>query len=355
MLATRAKQQVRAGLSVSTQGAYLSGRRHWLTFRRDIVPGADLLAPGDPATEVLMSFICYLSGWLKHSTIKGYLSAVRHLHVVQGRADPVQGRERLRLQLRGVRRSQGDLRLVMKPITQEMLRWARRVYFTNLAGSQYQRTLWAALLAAFYGLLRCSEYAPKGVAAFDPSRQLTQADNLSVDRPGTAPFEVLFIGRSKADPFGRGQAVVVGSTGDDICPVGAIRAMRRGQPRWLPGDAPLFWTASGPLRREAVVRAVKAMAIGTGRVAADYSSHSLRRGGASALWAQGYSREQIMVLGRWRSDAYRLYVSEPLHRWAAAAGRMARAEVDGELPEHRLDWGSSEVTVLRPPTSWLGE
>ena len=62
-----------------------------------------------------------------------------------------------------------------------------------------------------------------------------------------------------------------------------------------------------------------------------------------------------MVLGRWRSDAYRPYVSEPLHRWASAAGRMAQAVVDGERPEHRQDWGSSVGDGQSPAPTWLGE
>ena len=76
--------------------------------------------------------------------------------------------------------------------------------------------------------------------------------------------------------------------------------------------------------------------------------------GASALRAQGFSREQIMVLGRWSSLAYRLYVQEPYHRWATAAKLMARAVVEGDHPEYQTDWGSSvDVSRGLPPT-WRG-
>ena len=40
----------------------------------------------------------------------------------------------------------------------------------------------------------------------------------------------------------------------------------------------------------------------------DYSSHSMRRGGAQYLRDQGVSREMIKIMGRWRSDAVDAYL-----------------------------------------------
>jgi hypothetical protein len=43
-----------------------------------------------------------------------------------------------------------------------------------------------------------------------------------------------------------------------------------------------------------------------------YAGHSFRRGAASAAAAAGYSDYEIQLLGRWRSDAYKLYIeSDP--------------------------------------------
>ena len=332
---------MRHGLSANTQDAYTTGRRQWLGFRRNTVPGRALLEPGEEATWALMCFVSHLSLRLRHGTIKGYLAAVRNFHVVQGAADPMLGCERLRLQLRGIRREQGDKRLFMKPVTPAMLRWAKAHLFKDLQRSQFQRTLWAALLAAFFGLLRNSEYTPKGATPFDPVRQVTGGDCLLVERPRARSFAVLFISRSKADVFGQGQTVTLGATGGPLCPYAALKAMKEGQPSGLPVGSPLFWTARGALQREDIVQAVKQMATGTGRNASEYSTHSLRRGGASALWAQGFSRAQIQVIGRWRSDCWKLYISTPVGSWAEAAARMATATVDGSDVVHRSDWGSS--------------
>ena len=303
---------------------------------------------------MLMCFVSHLSFRLKHGTIKGYLAAVRNFHVVQGAVDPLSGCERVRLQLRGIRREQGDNRLFMKPMTPEMLRWARVHIFNNLAGSQHQRTLWAALLAAFFGLLRNSEYTPKGTQPFDARRQLTRGDCLLVERPGARSFAVLFIGRSKADVFGYGQSVTLGATGGPLCPVTALKAMRAGQPSHLVDDSPLFWIGGGALRREDIVRVVKQIATGMGKNPVEYSTHSLRRGGASALWAQGFNRAQIQVIGRWRSDCWKIYISTPVGSWASAAAMMATAVIDAEDGAHGSDWGASVVRDGLPSTTWSG-
>ena len=42
-----------------------------------------------------------------------------------------------------------------------------------------------------------------------------------------------------------------------------------------------------------------------------YTGHSFRRGAASSAAAAGYSDYEIQLLGRWRSDAYRLYIDVP--------------------------------------------
>ncbi|KAI0820425.1 hypothetical protein BC628DRAFT_1276145, partial [Trametes gibbosa] len=39
-----------------------------------------------------------------------------------------------------------------------------------------------------------------------------------------------------------------------------------------------------------------------------YSGHSFRRGAATSAAAVGYADHEIQLLGRWRSDAYKLYI-----------------------------------------------
>lgn len=58
--------------------------------------------------ELLMKFVAYLAQSIKHSSMKCYLAAVRHLHIRMGYELDLKKIARLQLVCRGVKRSQGD-------------------------------------------------------------------------------------------------------------------------------------------------------------------------------------------------------------------------------------------------------
>ena len=49
----------------------------------------------------------------------------------------------------------------------------------------------------------------------------------------------------------------------------------------------------------------------TGRDPRQFSSHSFRKGGAVSLQSAGVENSLIRRLGRWKSDAFSLYVRDP--------------------------------------------
>lgn len=63
-----------------------------------------------------------------------------------------------------------------------------------------------------------------------------------------------------------------------------------------------------PLRFATITRAIKQGARSLRLDADSFTSHSLRSGGATALLAAGYDIEFVKVMGRWSSDAWRLYM-----------------------------------------------
>ncbi len=282
---------------------------------------------------------------MSSKTIKVYLAGVRNLHITHGDGDPFVGCERLRLQLRGIKRSKGRYRRYMFPFSPANLKKARSTCFHKLRVSQPQRVLWAAVTLAYFGLLRCSEYAPTTPSKFDPQRQLTVSDVTFYPDRVNPNYMTVFISQSKTDPFRHGQLVTVGATSNELCPVRAMKNMIEGDTaRTREPTSPLFTQAGGkPLSRSTVVATIKRMAKACGLPVSSYSSHSLRRGGASALWAAGFSREQVMLMGRWLSNAYILYVAEPHDRLAGAAARMASVNLDPTDKMHTSDWGSSEM------------
>ena len=57
------------------------------------------------------------------------------------------------------------------------------------------------------------------------------------------------------------------------------------------------------------------------------STHSLRAGGATAMWAAGYSAEEIQRRGRWVSQCFRIYIWEGRERPKGVGARMLEAKV----------------------------
>ena len=74
-------------------------------------------------------------------------------------------------------------------------------------------------------------------------------------------------------------------------------------------DSPLFEVAPGiPLQRDTFIQCVRSALSQAGFDPRLYAGHSFRRGGASSAAYAGFSDHQIQLLGRWRSDAYKLYI-----------------------------------------------
>ena len=57
------------------------------------------------------------------------------------------------------------------------------------------------------------------------------------------------------------------------------------------------------------------------------STHSLRAGRATAMWAAGYSVEEIQRRGRWVSQCFRIYIWEGRERSEGVGSRMRKAKV----------------------------
>jgi hypothetical protein len=76
-----------------------------------------------------------------------------------------------------------------------------------------------------------------------------------------------------------------------------------------PADAPFFSTADGwELFYSMLNEACKDIARASGFNPSQFSSHSLRIGGASALAAAGVADSIIQIMGRWKSLAFLMYI-----------------------------------------------
>jgi hypothetical protein len=69
-------------ITASTQQTYNSGEKQFINFCYLYRPIQSQMMPADENT--LIQFVAYLAKSIKHSSIKGYLAAVRHLHIRNG-------------------------------------------------------------------------------------------------------------------------------------------------------------------------------------------------------------------------------------------------------------------------------
>ncbi|KZP10731.1 hypothetical protein FIBSPDRAFT_962818 [Athelia psychrophila] len=127
---------------------------------------------------------------------------------------------------------------------------------------------------------------------------------------GTVPIPnlILTLPASKTDPFCKGVAITVtAAPGSRSCPVAALKFYFRQYCR--DGETPLFEDVDGTvLYRGHFIAAVRTVLLAAGFNPSVYAGHSFRRGAASSAAAAGFSDYEIQLLGRWRSDAYKLYI-----------------------------------------------
>ncbi|KAG5930323.1 hypothetical protein E4U60_007099 [Claviceps pazoutovae] len=103
------------------------------------------------------------------------------------------------------------------------------------------------------------------------------------------------------------------ATGDLACPVQNALALLSARSAAGPAD-PLFSLPRGGFERDHVVGTLRQRLTAIGLPSMHITGHSFRRGAAQHADKMGLTRDQIMALGRWSSDAVdRYYTSDTGH------------------------------------------
>jgi hypothetical protein len=264
--------------------------------------------------NVVELFTVSLARRVGHDSIKVYLCGVQFYSIMAGFPQLIADMTKLQYVLRGIKMSQrNDFRRSNRaPVTIAQL---RRILL-NIRSNYPARdahTLISAILLAFFGLLRVSEYTSKWVSRYEEDATLMISD-ISVDMSNRIIH--VHIKVSKTDPFRQGVTIRISATNNDLCPFTALTSFLQ-----VRGSAfgPLFTFGNNSyLTRNHVTRLLK-----SNFPESCVNTHSLRKGGASALAALGVPDYVIQLLGRWKSDAYRKYINFPDAFITAANSAMA--------------------------------
>jgi hypothetical protein len=261
-------------------------------------------APPIPS-EVLSLWLTKVQPSVAAGSLRVYASAIGTWHELEGlpspSADPV-----IRRLLKGAARRaplpDPDKRLPFTPATLQAVK-------PFLSSAQDDVVWLAAASCALFALLRLGELFPE-------NKPFSWAQ-LSVETTAKATIVRLFLPRSKADSSGEG--VFARSSHPDL-----LDAITRLKSRVPSGPAdPVFVLASGHLlTRRAFVDRTRSLLASAGLAADNFSGHSFRRGGATALREAGVSDSDIQLLGRWKSSAFTRYLHASSSRVHAASSRM---------------------------------
>ena len=256
-----------------------------------------IAVPAEEAT--LVNFLTYLKLGrnLGPTTIRGYLSAIRHLHVINGVPDPLLNRPRLSL-VRAAATKGGAISPARTPISFETL---HAIHAKAILAPSYEATLFTACcFVAFFGFLRVSEFA----AADRPS---SKAGLLAEHVSFSSQWVQLLLLDTKADREKKGVRVVIAKRATNPCAVRWLAAYCRARPTTAEAF-PLFVTEDGSPMRQSWFRVrLKRMVESLG-LPGVFNTHSLRIGAATEAAAAGFSGHEIQKLGRWASRAFLTYI-----------------------------------------------
>ena len=296
-LEAEAHSLVLNGIAPSTSRVYSSARNAFLHFCSRLN-----LNPLPASEHTLILFVAELHQSKATSTIHTYMAGVRHFHIISGYSNPLENKPKLQLALKGCKRRKPPRACTRLPITPYILREIKSTLSKNFDDTM----IWAAMCTGFFGFLRAGEFTVDGV--FDPSAHLSLQD-FSVDSHTDPSVIRVTIKKSKTDQFGTGAYIFLARTNSDLCPVTALLNYLAARP---PTDGPMFVFEDGSyLSRNKLVQSLNRSLIAAGIDPQYYKGHSFRIGAATTAATMGVQDSLIQKLGRWTSDAFRLYVRTP--------------------------------------------
>src|SRR5205814_9878683 len=157
---------------------------------------------------------------------------------------------------------------------------------------------WIRWLPSF-GRIHMGHMGPK----FYFSRVVTR--HITFNHNGSA---TLYLPSSKTDPFRKGVHIQLATTLSTLCPVRALKLLFHRHP--TPLDQPLFTRTMGPFSKSYFISKIRELLLQAGIPAQGFSGHSIRKGAAVSASARGISKDDIKLMGRWKSDAVLTYINE---------------------------------------------
>ena len=251
-----------------------------------------------PATmDTILLYLAYMADRLKYVSIINYLSAVWVLHRINGVLHVDPSSFEIHMTLKGIRRTIGDVRSQARPITIPELESIFNIL--DLSDSQ-DLAFWCALIICFRGLLRKSNVVEEGLAILvQDVTSHSWGTLIKVRRTKTISFRQRFLeipfSPVRYSPFCVDYFIKV-----------LIRMVGHTHRAQL-----ISYKVNGKLVRGTYTWLCRKIKDACTRLRLNkFTSHSLRRGGASAMSDAKFTLLEIKDLGDWQSLSVLNYIAK---------------------------------------------
>ena len=237
-------------------------------------------------------------------SVKNYVGGVRKLYLIMGYNPPDITDYMYKLTIKGATRGLDHVVKRASPITPEIL--VDMFEKVNLQDIK-QVVIWVAILLGFYSFFRKSNLVPESSVRFDPWKQLCRKNIYR-----WAHMYVLRVFWAKNIQFRERELIIplVPNPDKRICPVFWVSYMLVKVPGV--GDDPALSIPRGgkncALSYRQLTTWFKSWVAACGLNAKHFSSHSLRRGGASWAAHCGLPAHVIRLMGDWKTQTFVQYI-----------------------------------------------
>lgn len=310
-----------ASVHENTLSTYGSTWKHWVVWRavRDEPLFLDDRYTAREKQDALIDFYVHHSYTCNYAptTLHVWLHSVMFMHILYECEFELSDMRRLKVVQKGWSRIYGASHRKI-PVTTQLI---SDIYHNGGLDMNVWDDLMAmlAIVLAFSFLWRSCEYASLG-NLIDREKCLTVADSLfacngeDVSTPAPRPISEFgcFHRTSKSDFLHQGASnnIYACDDGTPFCPIVLLNRARVMRPAHF--DAPdhflLQCNNHRPVPKSRIEKLLKSGSERLGIPKEHITSHSLRAGGASAMWAMGRSDAEIQFRGRWKSLCYKLYI-----------------------------------------------
>lgn len=255
--------------------------------------------PAPHAHIILFIAHCFESG-LAAKTVKTYISGLNYYHKLYG-CEGFFNNFIIKKLVEGYNRSvpSKDMRV---PVTFPLLSKLTAA-LPVVCSNSYEATLFASIwVLAYFGLFRVSELV--AISRYAPGNHFKRTDAF-VDPD--LKYLTLRLGKHKSNQTNATQLLRIPAEPlCKLCPVTVFQRYLKARPS-VPG--PLFCHIDGqPVTRYQFAVLLSRCASQAGLADQTIRTHSFRMGRATDLAARAVPVSAIMKLGRWSSDAYKLYI-----------------------------------------------